>query len=125
MQRLVYVIVHFRLCILSAKVVRGCCYKIKVSFTKGHAGGAITLHPYMFTIYMMEPGLVNGRNHYTSQDGRFAVSFCGDSWWIQAEDTRQVERAGFSLYFVNRVFQLQRIIDEYFLVSRNLQNNKP
>ena len=42
----------------------------------------------MFTYYRMEPGMINGRNHYTSDDGRFAISYCGDSYWIQRADTR-------------------------------------
>ena len=66
----------------------GCCYRVKVGFTRGQQGGAFKLHPYMFTYYRMEPGMINGRNHYTSEDGRFAVSYCGDSYWIQRADTR-------------------------------------
>ena len=71
---------------------------MKVSFTKGHSNGAIKLHPYMFTMFEMDSGLVNGRNHYTSEDGRFAVAFCGDSWWIQREDTRHEENCTSSLH---------------------------
>ena len=60
-----------------------------MAFTKDQPrGGAWKLHPYIYTFFLMEEGLVNGRNHYTSEDGRFALSFCGDSWWIQADDTR-------------------------------------
>ena len=38
----------------------------------------------------MEPGLINGRSHYTSVhgDGAFALSYCGDSWWLQASEVR-------------------------------------
>jgi len=36
----------------------------------------------------MESGSINGRPHWTSADGRFALAFCGDSWWVQTEDIR-------------------------------------
>ena len=35
----------------SISLLSGCCYKIKVGFTRGHAKGAFKLHPYMFTLY--------------------------------------------------------------------------
>ena len=69
-------------------LISGCCFRVKVGFTRGQRGGAFKLHPYMFTYYRMEPGMINGRNHYTSEDGRFAISYCGDSYWIQRADTR-------------------------------------
>ena len=31
---------------------------------------------------------MNGRAHYTSEDGRFALAFCGDSWWVQSDASR-------------------------------------
>ncbi len=39
---------------------------------------------------MTRPGAsqVNGRPHYTSSDGRFAIAFCGDSWWAQLASNR-------------------------------------
>lgn len=69
--------------------IAGCCWRVKVAFTKDHINGVYRLHPYIFGYYTMEPGLVNGRNHYASEpDGRFVISFCGDSWWIQSNDVR-------------------------------------
>jgi hypothetical protein len=67
-----------------------CCYKIKVAFTTNHLNGAYKLHKYIFGYYKSEPGLVNGRSHYTSihADGAFALAFCGDSWWVQASEAR-------------------------------------
>jgi len=69
-------------------IVDGCCWKIRVDFTSGHGFyGAFKIHETMFGHYIMEPGLVNGKNHYTSSDphnkGVYAVAFCGDQWWIQ------------------------------------------
>ena len=69
-------------------IILDCCWKVKVAFTKGHSNGAFRLHRYMFGAFTMEPGTVNGRNHYTSENGRFAIAFCGDSWWIQATKNR-------------------------------------
>ena len=74
--------------IFDRTLISGCCFRVKVGFTRGQRGGAFKLHPYMFTYYRMEPGMINGRNHYTSEDGRFAISYCGDSYWIQRADTR-------------------------------------
>lgn len=67
-----------------------CCWKVKVAFTTNNLNGAYKLHKYIFGYYTMEPGLVNGRNHYTSThaDGAFALAFCGDSWWLQSADVR-------------------------------------
>ena len=62
------------------RIFVGCCWRVKLAFTKGHANGSYKLHSYMFSYYTMESGLINGRNHYTSTDGRFAIAFCGDSW---------------------------------------------
>ena len=82
----------------------GCCSRVKVGFTRGQRGGAFKLHPYMYTYYRREPGVVNGRNHYTSDDGRFAISYCGDSWWIQREDTR------YTAYRIVIEFVIQSVI---------------
>jgi len=52
-----------------------------VAFTNGHSDTpAYKLHRYMYGYYEMEPGLVNGRSHYTSMHGNglFALAFCGD-----------------------------------------------
>ena len=78
--------------VLKINQFSGCCWKVKVAFTKGHAetSGAYKLHKYMYGYYKMEPGLVNGHNHYTSLhgNGQFAIAFCGDSWWIQLAENR-------------------------------------
>jgi len=71
----------------------GCCWKIKVDFTEGHGFyGAYKIHSSMFGNYIMEPGLVNGKQHYTSSDpyneGVYAVAFCGGQWWIQPSRLR-------------------------------------
>ena len=65
-----------------------CCWKVKVAFTTNHLNGAYKLHKYIFGYYIMEPGLINGRSHYTSVhgDGAFALAYCGDSWWLQASE---------------------------------------
>lgn len=57
-----------------------CCTRVKVGFTKGYSNGAFKLHPYLFTYFAREEGLVGGRPHYTSEDGQFALAYCGDSW---------------------------------------------
>ena len=73
-------------------LISDCCWRVKVAFTSGHAlrSGAYKLHRYMYGYYEMEPGLINGKNHYTSvhADGLLAVAYCGDSWWIQLATNR-------------------------------------
>jgi len=69
-------------------IVDGCCWKIKVDHTSGHGFyGPVQILKRIFGYYTMEPGLVNGKVHYTSSDtrnkGLYALSFCGDSWWLQ------------------------------------------
>merc|ERR1711976_927434 len=67
-----------------------CCWKVKVAFTTNHLNGAYKLHKYIFGYFTMEPGKVNGRNHYKSVhgDGAFVLAYCGDSWWIQSSEVR-------------------------------------
>ena len=50
--------------------------------TRGH---------YLYTVFEIEPDLVNDRVHYTSLDGKYAIAFdeCGD-WDIQGEDDRYI-----------------------------------
>jgi len=38
--------------------------KFFIKLTTGHINGAYKLHQYIFGYYTMEPGLINGRNHY-------------------------------------------------------------
>jgi hypothetical protein len=52
--------------------------------------GARKVYPQIFVDYVMEPGLVNGRNHYTSANGKHVVSFCGSNWSVTSADYRQV-----------------------------------
>jgi len=73
--------------------VDGCCWKIKVDYTSGHGFyGPVKILRRTYGYYTMEPGLVNGKAHYTSSDpgneGLYALSFCGDSWWIQPASFR-------------------------------------
>jgi len=71
----------------------GCCWKVKVDHTNGHGFyGPVQILKRVFGHYTMEPGLVNGRAHYSSSDpankGLYALAFCGDSWWIQPASFR-------------------------------------
>ena len=75
--------------VLFSSTFPGCCWRTKVAFTKDHINGAYRLHPYIFGFYTMEPGLVNGRNHYASTPGgRFVIAFACGTWWVQSKDAR-------------------------------------
>ena len=41
------------------------------------------LYPHFFTTYIMEDDKFNGKPHYTSADGRFALSYASDcDYWL-------------------------------------------
>ncbi len=39
----------------------------------------------IFQTYMMQPGLINGRNHYKAEVGDWVLFFCGKRWVIKKE----------------------------------------
>ena len=46
-------------------------------------------HSSIYTSYVIEKGAINGRNHYTSEDGTQAIASCdGRSWNIQPSSYR-------------------------------------
>ena len=60
-----------------------CCKKISVN----GKGGAFDSHPNIFTPYTLESDLVNGREHYISQDGNKAITY-NKGWIIQKQEDR-------------------------------------
>ena len=46
--------------------------------------------------YTMQPGLINGRNYYTSdhESGKFAISWCGNSWYISPTEWNEESMVG-------------------------------
>jgi len=72
-----------------ARSYTDCCYTVKVAFEYGNnTEGAYLARPEIYQDYEMEPGLVKNRTHYTSRDRKYALSFCGDDWWIQSVNNR-------------------------------------
>ena len=65
-----------------------CCSSIDVV----GKGDALNAHPDIFTTYTLEPGdLINGKKHYTSQDGTKAIAYNEEysgQWLIQAAEKR-------------------------------------
>ena len=53
-------------------------------------GDARDARPDIFKIYLIEPDLVNGKVHYTSQDGTKAIAFESSlgEWNIQTAESR-------------------------------------
>ena len=45
-------------------------------------------HSYIFTSYEIEEGKINGRNHYTSEDGQSAIAYICNTWNIQSDQSR-------------------------------------
>ena len=45
-------------------------------------------HSYIYTSYVIEEGKINGRNHYTSEDGKSAIAYICNKWNIQSDQSR-------------------------------------
>ena len=67
-----------------------CCRWVLVQY-KDNDTSVHGLRHYLYTVYEIEPDLVNERVHYTSLDGKYAIAFdeCGD-WDIQGEEDRYI-----------------------------------
>ena len=44
--------------------------------------------PYIFTSYVIEKGMINGHNHYTSADGTRAIAYICNRWIVQDDSDR-------------------------------------
>ncbi len=64
-----------------------CCREIVVKPANASWTNVSRRQPEIFTTYKMQPGLINGRSHYESEDGRWIVTFCGKHWIIQGESS--------------------------------------
>jgi len=71
-----------------SSVDAGCCWKVSVARTKGY--GKISNNAGMYGVYKMDSGWVNGKPHYTSVNGKYAIAYCKESdkdqWVIQTRD---------------------------------------
>jgi len=64
-----------------------CCWKVQVSYTND--ARLSNDRPYIFGYYYAEPGLVNGKTHYTSKDGKYGIWFNEkNSWMIGTTENR-------------------------------------
>jgi len=56
-----------------------CCWKVLVSMVDDKPwseNGPYKVHPEIFEYYRMEPGKYKGKNHYTSENGKYAIFWC-------------------------------------------------
>jgi len=65
-----------------------CCTKVKLSGD----GEAFLEHPKLYQVYMIEPGYINGKPHYTSEDGAYALRWTGTSWSIGTAKHRLTDK---------------------------------
>ena len=73
-----------------ANFLSECCKKVKVENVWGDAGIEQAV-PQIFTTYEIREGMLNGRAHYLSADGKVAIAYCAmGKWMIQAAEKRQV-----------------------------------
>ena len=57
-----------------------CCSKIEAKYLSGD-GEAYLEYPKLYQEYKIEPGYINGKPHYTSDDGKYALRWDGNKDW--------------------------------------------
>ena len=64
--------------LVSFLVIAGCCQKLLISH-KENSTNAFQAHKMIFNIYEIENNTINGKAHYTSDDGAMGLWFgdCG------------------------------------------------
>ena len=62
--------------------------------------------PQIFTTYEIQEGMLNGRAHYLSADGKVAIAYCAmGKWMIQEAEKRQVVNDGQRVKLVPTLFR--------------------
>ena len=59
----------------------GCCETVRVLYNEDNTD-AYEARPEVFQTFMIEPDLLNGRVHYTSEDRQQALSYCDGGMWV-------------------------------------------
>lgn len=62
-------------------VIPECCSKIRLEFEDFHTL-VYQKYPYLFTDFEKEPDVLNGKAHYTSNDGKYAISYNTCQQWV-------------------------------------------
>ena len=68
------------------RVTSECCNRVSVEYTEKNE--AFERFPSIYTSYVIEKGMINGRNHYTSVDGTRAIVNICNSWNVQDDSDR-------------------------------------
>ena len=50
--------------------------------------GAYDTKPEVYQEFENEPGYINGKAHYTSADGKWAIAYSGSNWYVQPVSQR-------------------------------------
>ena len=58
-----------------------CCSKIRLEFEDFHTL-VYQKYPYLFTDFEKEADTLNGKAHYTSKDGKYAISYNTCQQWV-------------------------------------------
>lgn len=77
------------------RVQSDCCKKVSVEYTEKNEAYERQHVFGIYTSYVIEKGMINGRNHYTSEDGTRAITYtsCSNKWYIQSDQDRYVVRS--------------------------------
>lgn len=67
--------------IMSARCA-ACCWKVRVQYVTGHKLPVFTHKNGLYQSYTIENGVVNGKAHYTSADGKRALWYQSDGWTL-------------------------------------------
>ena len=66
----------------------GCCESVRVVYDESNTE-VFQARPEVFQTYTIEPELLNGKVHYTSEDGTHAIAKCNNgAWQIQPVSVR-------------------------------------
>ena len=82
----------------NAQLLIGCCGRLtfdcgeRVSVEYTEKNEAYEIWPQIFTTYLIEKGLINGHNHYTSDDGNLALVYCSGKWIIPPNQDRYIAK---------------------------------
>ena len=66
-----------------------CCWKVRLQYDNTGLGKAYAAHSELFQEYEMKPGYENGKVHYTSADGKYALAYdMNTNWMVQLVNSR-------------------------------------
>ena len=83
-----------------ASASSSCCSKLKIQFGNGFGRvGAAKAHPKVYadkTKFELKSGKVNGKEHWVSENDKYAIWYSGKSWLVGSVANQGTTRSYFS-----------------------------